>query len=184
MTTLHEVTPLSDCPAVRIPAGDEHTLSAGRTYGVVQALGGSLTLRDNSGLYRVAAEDFAKLGPEIEAALGVAEDSADTPEEFSDELVWQKLRECFDPEIPLNIVDLGLIYDLQSTVVEDGRHDVAVKMTLTAPGCGMGPTIANDAKDKIESLEGVRSAEVAIVWDPQWTAHMISAEGRKVLGLD
>lgn len=152
---------------------------------ISQALGGSITLRSASGLFRVAFEDAAPLGPEVVTALREAHgDSGDAPEEYSEDAVWDALRQCFDPEIPINIVDLGLIYSLSSHEVEDGRHHIDVKMTLTATGCGMGPTIAADARSKIEQLPFVESAEVDIVWDPQWTPQMISAEGRKILGLD
>lgn len=184
MTMINEVTLQADCVAVRIPLGDVVTLPAGGSYGVAQALGGSITLRSPEGLFRVAPEAFSALGKEAMEILqeGVTGDAPDEP--FSEELVWNQLRLCFDPEIPLNIVDLGLIYDLRAQQCMDGRFDVTVKMTLTAPGCGMGPTIAADARSKIEALPSVHAARVDVVWDPQWTAHMISAEGRKVLGLD
>lgn len=181
---MNEVTLQTACPAVRIPAGDIVTLPAGMTFDVAQALGGSLTLRDDSGLYRVAAEDFGAFGEDFAATLSSAETAEADQGPFSEEAVWDALRQCFDPEIPLNIVDLGLIYDLRLDPVGEGAYDVAVKMTLTAPGCGMGPTIAEDARQKILSLGAVREAAVDIVWDPQWTAHMISEEGRKVLGLN
>ena len=103
---------------------------------------------------------------------------------FSEDLVWDALRQCFDPEIPVNIVDLGLIYDLQIRQLENSRHHLDIKMTLTATGCGMGPVIARDAQAKVEALPAVESANVEIVWDPQWTPHMISDEGRRILGLD
>jgi len=104
---------------------------------------------------------------------------------FSEELVWDAMRGCFDPEIPVNIVDLGLIYDLQINEADaEGRHEVNVKMTLTAQGCGMGPVIADDAKKNIEALAGVSKAQVDIVWDPPWTPHMISEAGRQKLGLE
>ena len=158
-------------------------LPAGAQFDVMQALGGSVTLRGEDGLFRVAPEHFDALGAEFAATL--REESAEVEEEaFSDELVWARLRECFDPEIPLNIVDLGLVYDMHATELDSGQYTVAVKMTLTAVGCGMGPTIASDAQSKVESLASVASAEVEIVWDPQWTPHMISDAGRKVLGLD
>jgi len=179
---MDEVTLLRDVRATRIPAGDELTLPSGATFAITQALGGSVTLRDPAGLYRVAADDFSALGEEAAEALSRKE----TPTlegEFSEDLVWSALRQCFDPEIPVNIVDLGLIYDLKIEDVADGGHTVAVKMTLTATGCGMGPTIARDAQEKIEALPTVREASVEVVWDPQWTPHMISEEGRKVLGL-
>ena len=181
---IKEITLQAACPAIRIPAGDAVTLPAGGHFGVMQALGGSITLRSDEGLFRVAPESFPAFGPEVAAMIASesSEGTVDAP--FSEELVWDQLRQCFDPEIPLNIVDLGLIYDLQATQAGDGRYEVEVKMTLTAPGCGMGPTIASDAQAKIESIAAVSRAQVDVVWDPQWTAHMISAEGRKVLGLD
>lgn len=184
MTAQKQVTLEKTCPAVRIPAGDTVYLPAGGEFSVVQALGGSITLRDSTGLYRVGEEDFDALGEGVVARLSEAEQAPDAREPFSEEMVWKQLRQCFDPEIPLNIVDLGLIYDLQLDEVEPGQWDVAVKMTLTAPGCGMGPTIANDARAKIEAIGAVRTAEVEVVWDPQWNPHMISEEGRQVLGID
>jgi probable FeS assembly SUF system protein SufT len=178
------ITLEQSCRATRIPSGEEIQLNPGEEYVISQALGGSVTLRDGGGLYRVGLEDAGALGSDIEAAIreqsGV--EVEDAP--FSEELVWDALRQCFDPEIPVNIVDLGLIYDLQLSALEDGKYQVSVKMTLTATGCGMGPTIAADAQAKIEAIPSVAAAAVDIVWDPQWTPHMISDEARKVLGLD
>ncbi len=94
------------------------------------------------------------------------------------------MRQCFDPEIPVNIVDLGLVYDLQIDELDGGKKDVSIKMTLTAQGCGMGPTIAQDAKNRVEQLDEVENADVQIVWDPVWSPQMISDTGRKALGLD
>ncbi len=181
-----EIVVQTTCPATRIPSGEAVELEALRSFGLVQALGGSVTLRDSSGLYRVAREHLGALGPEIEAEIraGAQAETSQPAGDFSEEQVWDALRQCFDPEIPLNIVDLGLIYDLQATEVQGGAYDVDVRMTLTATGCGMGPTIAADARERIEALPSVRQAEVEIVWDPQWTPHMISPEGRKILGLD
>jgi len=184
MSSIKEVTLRADCPAVRIPAGDAVTLPEGGHFAVIQALGGSVTLRDSAGLYRVGPEHFGSLGAELAAEIQAGEASAETSEGFSEEMVWDRLRQCFDPEIPLNIVDLGLIYDLRVQEAEPGAYSVEVKMTLTAPGCGMGPTIAEDARSKIEAIPAVRAATVDIVWDPQWTAHMISAEGHQILGLE
>jgi probable FeS assembly SUF system protein SufT len=179
-----EVVLEKDCPATRIPSGEIVKLQAGETYTVSQALGGSVTLRDGGGLYRVGLEDIDALGEEHQAAIREAATPKDTEGPFSEELVWDALRQCFDPEIPVNIVDLGLIYDLQLEETGSERYKVDVKMTLTATGCGMGPTIAADAQAKIEALPAVDSAQVDIVWDPQWTPHMISTAGRRILGLD
>ena len=117
-------------------------------------------------------------------APAAAPEAAPVAGEFSEEAVWSALRTCFDPEIPVNIVDLGLIYDLAIEPDGAGRHGVEVKMTLTAPGCGMGPVIAADAKSKLEALPGVETATVEIVWDPIWNPRMISEAGRKQLGLE
>jgi probable FeS assembly SUF system protein SufT len=169
-----------DCAATAIPAGDVVTLPAGTEVFVTQSLGGNVTVRTDRGLFRIAREDAD--------ALPGYTPNADTPAraggEFSEQAVWDALKTCFDPEIPVNIVDLGLVYDLAIDATPKGGHDVHVKMTLTAPGCGMGPVIAEDARQKIAALPTVDSAKVAIVWDPQWTPQMISDHGRKVLGLE
>src|SRR6266480_3717435 len=104
--------------------------------------------------------------------------------EHLERLVWDTLKTCYDPEIPVNIVDLGLIYDMRLERQASGGYIIGVKMTLTAPGCGMGSVIAGDAQQKLLSLPGVQGADVEIVWDPPWHQSMIAAEGRRVLGLD
>jgi probable FeS assembly SUF system protein SufT len=178
-----------DTEATIIPAGEVQILPAGTEASISQALGGTVTIRTNSGLYRIASKDWDALGEETAARLAEAQSEAelsvdaDTP--FNDALLWEALRGCYDPEIPVNIVDLGLIYDLRVDEPDtDGRHKVAVQMTLTAQGCGMGPVIAEDAKSRMEALPAVSGATVDVVWDPPWSPHMISAEGRKKLGLD
>lgn len=174
-------TLVQDCPATVIPAGDVVSLPAGTAVFIVQTLGGNVTVRTDAGLYRIARENVAAIGG-YDAPVEVA---APAPEGgFSEDAVWAALRTCFDPEIPVNIVDLGLIYDLAVEEAPDGGHKVEVKMTLTAPGCGMGPVIAEDARQKIARLPTVTSAGVHIVWDPQWTPQMISDTGRKALGLE
>lgn len=175
------ITLSADLRATRIPSGEAATLAAGTSVAVTQTLGGSLTVRAGEGLFRIAPGDAETLGKEF---LPAQEESAATGRPFGEEAVWEALRSCFDPEIPVNIVDLGLIYDMQIQPAEDGRHRVDVKMTLTAQGCGMGPVIADDAKSRIEALPEVESADVRIVWDPVWTPHMISPAGRKALGLE
>jgi probable FeS assembly SUF system protein SufT len=177
-----------DCPATLIPAGDAVVLRSGATVTVTQALGGSLTVRDGLGLYRIAPKDLDALGPRAAEVAGSQQPATATPsvanEPFSEEQVWTALRQCFDPEIPVNIVDLGLIYDLRIEPGQNGLHNVFAKMTLTAPGCGMGPVIAEDARTRLFALPGVESAKVEIVWDPPWTPHMISPAGREKLGLE
>ena len=173
--------PLSrDCAATTIPSGQPVTLPAGTRVFVTQALGGNVTVRTDGGLFRIAAADAAA----IEGYQPAAESTIPAAGEFSEEAVWAALKTCFDPEIPVNIVDLGLIYDLAVETAADGSRSVEVKMTLTAPGCGMGPVIAEDARQKILRLPSVGGARVHIVWDPQWTPQMISESGRKALGLE
>jgi probable FeS assembly SUF system protein SufT len=181
MTTTNQTHTLGrDCGATAIPAGDVLTLPAGTEVFIVQTLGGNITVRTDRGLFRIAREDadaIAGYTPQGEAPAAAAG-------EFSETAVWDALRTCFDPEIPVNIVDLGLVYDLAIERTPSAAHAVTVKMTLTAPGCGMGPVIAEDARQKIAALPTVESAKVSIVWDPQWTPQMISETGRKVLGLE
>ena len=178
-----DVTLTRNCIATLIPSGDEVTLEEGASYSIAQSLGGSVTLRDSNGLYRVGEGDLDALGEDImrEVVKSVETDKESGP--FSEERVWDALRGCFDPEIPINIVDLGLIYDLR-VEGEEGDRKVFVKMTLTAQGCGMGPVIADDAKTRIEGLSGVEEATVDIVWEPAWNPKMISEEGKEVLGLE
>jgi probable FeS assembly SUF system protein SufT len=168
-----------DCPATVIPAGDAVVLPSGTDVFIAQTLGGNVTVRTEGGLYRIAAENASAI--EGYAATGPGQE---LPGGFSEEAVWAALRSCFDPEIPVNIVDLGLVYDLSVEPASEGGNSVEVKMTLTAPGCGMGPVIAEDARRKIASLPTVASARVHIVWDPVWTPQMISPDGRKALGLE
>jgi probable FeS assembly SUF system protein SufT len=170
---------LSDCPATAIPAGDPVVLTAGQLVEVVQTLGGNITVRTERGLFRVGADHSGSI--EGVARAGSAPAPAG---EFSEKAVWDAMRTCFDPEIPVNIVDLGLIYDLSIEKTPSGANAVDVKMTLTAPGCGMGPVIAEDARQKIAALPNVERARVHIVWDPVWNPHMISEEGRRSLGLE
>ena len=169
-----------DCPATAIPAGDKVMLPGGSKVFITQTLGGNVTVRTDHGLFRIAKEDTGR----IAGYLAKAEAPGPVVGEFSEQAVWDALKTCFDPEIPVNIVDLGLVYDLAVERTPAGGHTVEVKMTLTAPGCGMGPVIAEDARQKIAALPTVESAKVYIVWDPQWAPQMISEHGRKVLGLE
>ena len=167
-----------DCAAIRIPAGTSDTLAAGTEVHLAQTLGGSYTVQAPGGLFRIAATDADALGLTPPSAAPVITGPV------NEELVWQTLRTCFDPEIPVNIVDLGLVYDMQLSPHSNGGARVDVKMTLTAPGCGMGPAIAGDAQIKLLNLEGVEDATVEVVWDPPWHHSMITPEGKKILGLE
>jgi len=173
-----------DCEATQIPSGEATMLPAGTPADITQTLGGSYTVRvAGSGLYRIASKDADALGisPET-AALPAKNDTSAGPAD--EKAVWDTLRTCYDPEIPVNIVDLGLVYDMKLAPTPSGRSAVLVKMTLTAPGCGMGGVIAGDAQQRLLGLPGVEEANVEIVWDPPWHHAMITEQGKKVLGLD
>ena len=178
-----EITLKSNCIATIIPAGEEVTLAEGATFTIAQSLGNSITLRDSNGMYRVGEDQLSALGDEMKQQVLQADQPEEAEGPFDEKQVWDAMRGCYDPEIPVNIVDLGLIYDLRIDEGEEGKQ-VFVKMTLTAQGCGMGPVIADDAKTRIEKLGSVESAHVDIVWEPQWNPRMISEEGKKVLGLE
>ncbi len=171
-----------DCEAIRIPSGETFNIPAGTQVMITQALGGSYTIATNSGLARItdANADALGLEPEAKADAPVADHGGVKVDEKA---VWDQLRTCYDPEIPVNIVDLGLVYDCAIDQPEGAPAKVSVKMTLTAPGCGMGPTIAAEAKQKVMSVPGVSDAEVDLVWDPPWNQGMISEVGRMKLGL-
>jgi probable FeS assembly SUF system protein SufT len=172
-----------DCEGVQIPQGVAVRIPAGTTAVITQSLGGSYTLQIPSmgGLFRVAGRDADALGRQAEAPAAAAP-GGDGP--VSEDAVWTQLRNVYDPEIPVNIVDLGLVYDLRILPLESGRSRVEVQMTLTAQGCGMGGPISTDARHRIESLPGVDEADVQVVWDPPWNPHMISPEGRAKLGME
>jgi probable FeS assembly SUF system protein SufT len=174
-----------DCPAVQIPLGAAVTLPAGTVVDIAQTLGGNYTVRTMDGLFRIAASDADALGTPPSSSL--MEEVSKRPESdgpVDEKQVWESLKTCFDPEIPVNIVELGLVYDLQIEPLPSGKSKVWVKMTLTAPGCGMGSVIASDAQQKLLYLPGVEEAVVDIVWDPPWHQSMITAEGRRILGLE
>ncbi len=170
-----------NCEAIQIPAGNLVTLEKGVEAFITQALGGTYTLQvpAHGGLFRVQSKDADALG---KAVANVP--TADLASNDLEALVWEQLKSCFDPEIPVNIVDLGLVYGMELTPLPEGGQRVEVKMTLTAQGCGMGATIAMDAKQKILALPGVTEADVDLVWDPPWNPQMISPSGRERLGID
>jgi probable FeS assembly SUF system protein SufT len=176
-----------DCPATVIPMGAKVNLPVGTQVYITQTLGGNVTVRTNDGLFRIGASDLDAIegyAPGVVEGAATPESKGGADDPFHEDDVWAALKTCFDPEIPVNIVDLGLVYDLAIEKTATGGHKIDVKMTLTAPGCGMGPTIAEDARQKIAGLPTVESAKVHIVWDPIWTPQMISPGGRKALGLE
>jgi probable FeS assembly SUF system protein SufT len=176
-----------DTTVTQIPSGDPLTVRKGTQGMVTQTLGGNVTLQIPAygALARIGEQDLDALYPPgTQIPKQTKKESTGKPGEFSAELVWNALKTCYDPEIPLNIVDLGLIYDLQVQKLDSGEHLVEVKMTLTAQGCGMGATIAGDAEAKIARIPGVAKAKVEVVWDPPWNSSMISESGKKLLGID
>lgn len=170
-----------DCDAIQIPAGNPVVLEKGVEVFITQALGGTYTLQvpAHGGLFRIQGRDADALGKTVEASAATEAAAGDL-----ESVVWDQLKTCFDPEIPVNIVDLGLVYGMELSAVGDGGHRVDVKMTLTAQGCGMGATIAFEAKQKIMTIAGITEANVDLVWDPPWNPQMISPAGRERLGIE
>jgi probable FeS assembly SUF system protein SufT len=167
--------------ATAIPAGTKKRLSQGTAVVVTQDLGGTFTIHATAegGLFRIEGKDADALGRKV-SETGVI----DSNKEAGEEDVWGVLKTCYDPEIPVNIVDLGLIYSMELKKTDGGGRRAEVKMTLTAQGCGMGPSIAADARQKILSLSGIEEAQVDVVWEPPWGPQMITPDGRKKLGMD
>jgi probable FeS assembly SUF system protein SufT len=182
MTENTEIALLRDCEAIRIPSGEPILLTAGSRVLITQALGGSYTVATDSGLARIIESNADALGLEGKAAPAT-ENTGNIDVPVDSAAVWAQLKTCYDPEIPVNIVDLGLVYDCLVTPRPGQGTHVGVKMTLTAPGCGMGPTIAAEAKQKVLSVPGVADADVELVWDPVWNQSMISEAGKMKLGL-
>lgn len=177
MSTNSEILLSRECDAVQIPSGHPIVLPAGMSVVITQSLGGTFTVATPGGLARIDLKDADALGLDAEKGIEKIKVTGDL-----EEAVWNQLKTVFDPEIPVNVVDLGLIYDC-SVAAADGKTSVLVKMTLTAPGCGMGPTIAADARAKILALEGIDAADVELVWDPPWNQSMISEAGKMKLGI-
>ncbi len=169
-----------DCQAIMVPQGQEVTLPAGQTGYITQALGGSFTVFVDGNLFRISGADADALGKEPPAPLVLPEDAGDADVE---RMVWQQLKTCYDPEIPVNIVDLGLIYNCSIDKDADGRRVVRVAMTLTAPGCGMGDILVDDVRSKIERIPTVAEADVELTFDPPWHHGMMSEVARLETGM-
>lgn len=174
-----------DVVATQIPSGDKTPLPAASRVMIHQTLGGSYTVQTDFGLFRIDGKDADALGEKSDAS-GATTHSSLADGSPDPEAIWAQLRHVFDPEIPVNIVDLGLVYSMDVEKVAEQTppgYKVNVAMTLTAPGCGMGPAIAEDAKSKILLVPGVGDADVRITWEPAWNQQMISEEGKMKLGL-
>jgi probable FeS assembly SUF system protein SufT len=169
-----------DCAAVLVPQGDAVTLPAGSVGYITQALGGSYTVFVEGNLFRIAGADADAIGKEAPEPLELPSDAGD---EAVEQLVWKQLRTCFDPEIPINVVDLGLVYDAVVSHRPDGERLVEIRMTLTAPGCGMGDILVDDVRTKLELIPTVAEADVELVFDPPWNRSMMSDAARLETGM-
>ncbi|MBT8061283.1 MAG: putative Fe-S cluster assembly protein SufT [Xanthomonadales bacterium] len=169
-----------DCEVVMIPSGDEVTLPVGTVGYITQSLGGSFTVFVDGNLFRVAGVDADAIGKEPVMPPSLPENATD---EDVEKLVWSQIRTCYDPEIPVNIVELGLIYDCELSVDESGKRIVSVTMTLTAPGCGMGDILVEDVRSKIMLIPTVDSVEVELTFDPPWNHQMMSDVARLETGM-
>ena len=161
-----------------VPSGDEVKLLAGNLVRITQALGGNYTILINGNMVQISAANADALGFEIEEKS----DKSDAPKGSHEHQIWDQLKTCYDPEIPINIVELGLIYGLDISNMDEGKS-VNIKMTLTAPGCGMGPMIAGEVERKVQAIEGVEKVLVDLVWEPQWNRDMMSEAAQLELGM-
>jgi probable FeS assembly SUF system protein SufT len=180
MTSEKPLTLKRDCNAIMIPSGEPVSLSAGSTVWLTQAVGSAYTVMTDRGYsVRIDGRDGDVLG------LAKIEDAKHADSQGSvEEQVWQQLRSCFDPEIPVNIVELGLVYDCRIDSLPSGGHKAVVHFTLTAQGCGMGQFIKEDIRVKLLALAEIREAEVELVWDPPWNQSMISVSAKQQLGIE
>ena len=169
-----------DCDVVLVPQGEAVTLPAGSIGYITQALGGSWTVFVEGNLFRVAGKDADAIGKEPPEPLEL---QAGATDEDVEKLVWKQLRTCFDPEIPINVVDLGLVYEATVKPREDGTREVEVRMTLTAPACGMGDILVDDVRSKLEMIPTVAEADVELVFDPPWNRNMMSEVARLETGM-
>jgi probable FeS assembly SUF system protein SufT len=171
---------LRDVEAVMVPSGQAITLKMGLAGYITQALGGSFTLYVEGNLYRLSGEQADAIGKEV---IRPPQLPPNATEEDVRGLAWQQMRSCYDPEIPINIVDLGLVYECSVQQNEDGTRDLAISMTLTAPGCGMGDVLVQDVQEKIAAIPTVRNVNVSLTFDPPWNQSMMSEAARLQTGM-
>ena len=168
-----------DCEATQIPSGNKIKLTAGTSVRITQSLGGSYTVVTEEGwMVRISGDDIDALGMETSKT-----EKPTVPERSVEEQAWDALRTCYDPEIPVNIVDLGLIYFCQVVPLSEGGYKVEIKMTLTAPGCGMGDILRADVQGKILRIAGVKQADIQLVWEPHWDPSRMSEAAKLQLGM-
>jgi probable FeS assembly SUF system protein SufT len=182
MNANEPITLSREVEAAVVPLGTKVTLQKGEQAHITQSLGGAYTVIVNGNMFRIENKDADALGLQPEAKP--ASTGVPVTQEHLEKEIWNQLRSCYDPEIPVNIVDLGLIYDCHiSPLAAAGSHKVDVKMTLTAPGCGMGPMLAQDVQNRLLSLEGVDDVAVELVWDPPWNQAMMTEAAKLQLGI-
>lgn len=169
-----------DCDVVMIPAGDEVTLPVGTVGYITQSLGGSFTVFVDGNLFRVAGIDADAIGKEPVMPPSLADDAT---EDDIEKLIWLQVKTCYDPEIPVNIVELGLIYSCDLHIADDGTRSVSVKMTLTAPGCGMGEILVEDVRSKIMLIPTISNVDVELTFDPPWNHQMMSDVAKLETGM-
>jgi probable FeS assembly SUF system protein SufT len=183
---MHSTDPViltRDVEAAVVPVGTQVTLQKGERAYITQSLGGTYTVVVNGNMFRVEGKDADALGLEVAPPPLTPAGAGPKPVEDLEKEVWDQLKNCYDPEIPVNVVDLGLIYDCKLTPLAEGSHKADIKMTLTAPGCGMGPVIAQDVQNRLMSMEGIDEANVELVWDPPWNQAMMTEAAKLQLGL-
>ncbi|MGH9861535.1 MAG: putative Fe-S cluster assembly protein SufT [Candidatus Acidiferrales bacterium] len=182
MRASEPITLKRDCDAIEVPSSVRHTLTRGATVRVMQSLGGSYTVSTDRGrMYRVDAGDADALGL-APAAEEPAPDGVEAS--FSEQKVWDQLKSVYDPEIPINIVDLGLIYACKIKPLEQGQYKIEIQMSMTAPGCGMANVLKADVENKLARLSNVTEVQVEVVFDPPWHAGRMSEAAKLQLGLD
>jgi probable FeS assembly SUF system protein SufT len=187
MQTSEPVTLKRDVEAAVVPVGTKVTLHTGEQAYITQTLGGAYTVVVNGNMFRIEGKDADALGiePAERPAISAAASGGPVTQEGLEKEIWNQMRSCYDPEIPVNIVDLGLIYDCNIAPIPGAQNSfrVNVKMTLTAPGCGMGPVLQQDVQNKLLSLEGVDDVNIELVWEPQWNQGMLTEAAKLQLGL-
>ncbi|MGH9716465.1 MAG: putative Fe-S cluster assembly protein SufT [Candidatus Acidiferrales bacterium] len=183
MSTTNTPVKLSrECEVIEIPSGTHSKLPAGAEVRVLQFLGSSYTIASDYGMFRIDVKDADAIGLTPSAPATGSEDQS--KQEFSEKLVWDQLKTVFDPEIPVNIADLGLIYACDITPIDSGDHRIDIKMSMTAPGCGMGNVLKADVESKLNSLPTVKQVNVEIVFEPPWGPALMSEAARLQLGFD
>jgi len=174
------ITLLRDCEATLIPFGNAFTLKKGDEVKITQALGGSYTVMARGSLFRIESKDADAIG---KVKIENSNDKNEITGHATEKEIWDVLKTCYDPEIPVNMVDLGLIYSCELINEKEGGTNIEIKMTLTAPGCGMGPMLVDEVKAKVNGVKNVKKVNVELVWEPAWNQDMVSEAARLDMGM-